>query len=64
MTDKTSTDDANKHPSQLESLAKEVALLRTIISGLVALLVVAFGAGVLWAGLQTYEGKVDNYAMT
>jgi hypothetical protein len=61
MPDKTPANDASK-PSQLDSLEKQVGFLKTIVSGLIALIVVAFSAGVLWAGFKAYEGKVDKLA--
>jgi hypothetical protein len=46
--------------SQLEHAAKQVEFLRTIVSALVALLIVAFVGGKIWADLQRYEERVDN----
>jgi hypothetical protein len=44
----------------LENLEKQVTVLKLITSGLVVLLVGAFGAGVFWTNLLGYEHRVNK----
>jgi hypothetical protein len=46
--------------SPIENLAKEIDPFRTIVSAVVAVLVVAFTAGVLAQKIATYEAIVDR----
>jgi hypothetical protein len=46
--------------SQLENAARYVDFLKTIISAVIAILVIAFTTGILWERFIRYEAAVDN----
>lgn len=53
-------DDQKAPTSPLEYLGKQVTALKVITSVLFVLVVVAFGAGVLWNNLLGYEHRVNK----
>ncbi|HML07009.1 MAG TPA: hypothetical protein VK430_02625 [Xanthobacteraceae bacterium] len=59
MRNKSEADDGVSR-SPIENLAKQVGILRTIVAALVAILAVAFTAGIFWERLITYERLVDE----
>jgi HAMP domain-containing protein len=58
MNSETRIGDQNSPRLSLEYLEKKITALTAIVSAALAVLVVAFGAGVLWAGLLSYEQRV------
>ena len=60
MSDESTAGDKVRSSSQLEYTARHVDFLKTIIGGLVAVLVVAFSSGILWDKLLRYEAVVDR----
>jgi hypothetical protein len=60
MNSETRNGDQNSPRLSLEYLEKKVTALTAIVSAVLAVLVFAFGAGVLWSGLLSYEQRVNK----
>jgi hypothetical protein len=60
MSDESTAGDKVSRSSPLEYTARHIDFLKTIIGGLVAVLVVAFSGGILWDQLLRYEAIVNR----
>ena len=46
--------------SSIEDLSKQIGFLKTLVGALASVVVIGFGAGIVWARLIDYEHKIDE----